>query len=414
MPLLDESIPGSGSAALLPLVVVGAGPVGLVAALAARHHDIPVVVLEAEPEDRTRPGSRATFLFRESLDLLDQVAPGILAPLIERSRGWSALRTTFNGREVYHHRFPTAAPGRFGVSLSQREQEAVFLEYCRKEGVEFRWGNGVSGVRADGEGVTLQLTDGGRVRAKYAVAADGARSSVRKSLGITMDGPPSECTFVIVDVGDVPENPLPLAKTFHYRHPGVGGRNVLMVPFGGGWRLDVQCNPGDDVAAWSSEPGLSQWITAVAGPGYADTTQWVSTYRFNRSVASAYTDAHHRVLLAGEAAHLFPPFGGGRGLNSGIPDAVFSVEAIAAALEAADSATATALIGDIANERRRAGLINRDAAAAALVHMEARSFPLRAKQRIAALLAPRNEKAGKWLDRAPMGPTDPVSSRSRF
>jgi 3-(3-hydroxy-phenyl)propionate hydroxylase len=59
---------------------------------------------------------------------------------------------------------------------------------------------------------------------------------------------------------------------------------------------------------------------------------WVTTYRFTRSVATSYTDTHARVLLAGEAAHLFPPFGGARGLNSGIPDAVFSVEAVAQAL----------------------------------------------------------------------------------
>ncbi|MFC5959261.1 FAD-dependent oxidoreductase [Streptomyces pratens] len=399
---------------VLPLVVVGAGPVGLVAALAARRHDLPVVVVEAEPEDRIRPGSRATFIFRESLDLLEQIAPGVTEPLIQQSRSWLDLRTTYAGREVYYRRFPAAKPGRFGISLSQKDQEVVLLDRCRREGVEFRWGNGLTDLATDTEGVTLTLADGSLVRASYVLAADGARSSVRKALGVTMDGGRSESSFIIVDVKDVPDNPMSLTRTFHYRHPAVGGRNVLVVPFGGGWRFDLECNPGDNVEAFSSEPGLSQWITAVAGPGYADGQMWSSTYRFNHSVASAFTDANSRVLLAGEAAHLFPPFGGGRGLNSGIPDAIFEIEAIADALAAGNTAKSAEIIDAIATERRDAGLANRDAAAAALVHMEGRGLWNRTKQRIAALIAPHYERAGRWLDRAPMGPTAPVSQRSRF
>ncbi|MBY6687742.1 FAD-dependent monooxygenase [Rhodococcus sp. BP-149] len=397
-----------------PLVIVGAGPVGLVAALAARHRGLPVVVVEAEPEDRTRPGSRATFVFRESLDLLERIAPGVTEPLVDRSRAWLDLRTTYAGREVYHHRFPPAPRGQFGISLSQRDQEAVLLDRCHAEAVEFRWANGVAQVATDADGATLTLEDASTIRAEYVVAADGARSSVRRCLGIGMDGGRSESSFIIVDVEDAPENPMSLTRSFHYRHPAVGGRNVLMVPFGGGWRLDLECNPGDDVEHFASEPGLSAWITAVAGPGYAERRAWSSVYRFNHSVATSYTDPHARVLLAGEAAHLFPPFGGGRGLNSGIPDAVFEVDAVAEALAAERPAAAADIIARAATERRAAGLLNRDAASAALVHMEGRGRVTRARQRLAALLAPHSERFGKWLDRAPMGPTVPVNSRSRF
>ncbi|ODQ86177.1 hypothetical protein BHQ17_21610 [Mycolicibacterium holsaticum] len=138
----------------------------------------------------------------------------------------------------------------------------------------------------------------------------------------------------------------------------------------------------------------------------------MSTYRFNRSVALSYTDEHARVVLAGEAAHVFPPFGGGRGLNSGVPDAVFAVDAIAAALS--DPTSAIRLVRAAADERRQAGIANRDAASSALLHMEAATWFRRAKQRLAAVLAPRIRYLGEWLDRGPMGPNQPVSTQSRF
>ena len=95
----------------LPIVVVGAGPVGLTAALAARHHGLPVVVLEAEPEDRVRPGSRAVFLYRDSLDLLEGIAPGVTEPLIEQSYAWTQVRTTFRAKQMYRAEVPGCASG---------------------------------------------------------------------------------------------------------------------------------------------------------------------------------------------------------------------------------------------------------------------------------------------------------------
>lgn len=395
-------------------MIVGAGPVGLVAALAARHHGVRAVVLEARAHDEIRPGSRAVYLFRESLDLLETIAPGVTGPLIEQSRGWNALRTTYAGKEVFHHRFPAAAPGRFGVSLSQRDQEAVLLERCVAEGVEIRWDTELESLRTEDDGVVLEPHGGAPLRARYVVGADGARSTVRGALGIELSGDRSESTYVIADVRDDPAHPLPLTKSFHYRHPGVDGRNVFMVPFGGGWRLDFQCRPGEDATPWTTEPRLSEWISAVAGPGYAASQLWVSSYQFNQAVATGFTDAHARVLLAGEAAHLFAPFGGGRGLNSGIPDAVFAVEAIAGALAAATPADAARQIVAVADERRSAALVNRAAAAQSLAHMEARTLRRRLAQWLAARLAPRSTRAGRWLDRAPMGPPTIASSRSRF
>lgn len=396
------------------LLVVGAGPVGLVAALAAHSDGVSVVVVEAEPEDRVRPGSRATFIFRESLDLMESVAPDISLPLIAQSESWTAIRSTYKGREIFFRQFPPSPPGQFGVSISQKDVEKVLIARCRELGIPFKWNDAVESVSTAPDRVDVSLHSGSKLTAQYVIGADGARSRVRSSIGSTFDGDRSDSYFVIVDVGEEGLPPMPKVRTFHYRHVGVGRRNVVMVPFGGGWRLDLQLRPGDDPADWQRDPQLSRWITAVAGADYTARVQWVSTYRFNRSVATRYTDENYRVLLTGEAAHLFPPFGGGRGLNSGIADAIFSAHAVAAALRADDDEVATALIRRVAEQRRSAGLVNRSAASAALTRMEARTVGRRLVQSAAAHLAPFSPRFGRWLDRAPMGPTDAVAANSRF
>ena len=95
----------------------------------------------------------------------------------------------------------------------------------------------------------------------------------------------------------------------------------MRVPFTGGFQLDLQCRDDDATEEYGTEEAVRRWLPEVVGDGYAERVLWVSTYRFLRKVAAVFTDPHRRVLLAGEAAHLFPPFGA-RGMNSGIADAV--------------------------------------------------------------------------------------------
>ncbi|MCZ1001623.1 FAD-dependent monooxygenase [Streptomyces mirabilis] len=200
---------------------------------------------------------------------------------------------------------------------------------------------------------------------------------------------------VVVDVADLPGAELPLERVFHYEHPGVGGRSVMRVPFTGGFQVDLQCRNDDAQEAYGTEEAVREWLPAVVGDGYAERILWVSTYRFLRKVAASFSDPHGRVLLVGEAAHLFPPFGA-RGMNSGIADAAAAARAIA-------DRTAEAVAG-FAEVRRAAALFNSAAAGSALDHLRPHRRIVRVKQRAAAALAPVLPWCGSWLEHAPYGP----------
>jgi 3-(3-hydroxy-phenyl)propionate hydroxylase len=380
---------------MTPVLVVGAGPVGLSAALALRAHGLPAVLLEAEPEDRERPGSRALFVHRETLGLLDAMRPGLAAEITSYGRTWHTRRTLYRGREVYARTFPPPSGPPPFTSLRQTDTERFLRAACAQAGVEFVWDARVTGVSTSGTEVRLTGEDGRVWAGAFAIAADGARSTVRRELGIALEGTHGEGFHVVVDVADVPGAELPLERVFHYEHPGVGGRSVMRVPFTGGFQVDLQCRDDDRPEEFGTEEAVRRWLPSVVGDGYGERILWVSTYRFLRKVAGSFTDPHRRVLLAGEAAHLFPPFGA-RGMNSGIADAAAAAEAIAAGTGEA--------VASFAEVRRAAALFNSAAAGAALEHLRPRRRIVRAGQRAAAALAPVLPWCGSWLEHAPYGP----------
>ncbi|MFE1799501.1 FAD-dependent oxidoreductase [Streptomyces sp. NPDC059517] len=390
-----------------PVVVVGAGPVGMSAALGLRARGLPVTVLEAEPRGRTRPGSRALFVHKETLRLLDDMRPGLAARVAEYGRTWQTRRTLYRGREVYARTFPPPSfPPPF-TSLRQVDTERLLLAACEAAGVEFVWDARVAAVRVTDSSAVVSCEDGRGWTAGHVVAADGARSAVRQELGIRMEGTSSAGFHVVVDVADIPGAELPLERVFHYEHPGVGGRSVMRVPFTGGFQLDVQCRDDDRQESWGTEQAVREWLPAVVGEGYAERILWVSTYRFLRKVATDFTDPGHRVLLVGEAAHLFPPFGA-RGMNSGIADAAAAAQAVADGTRES--------VARFAAARRTAALFNSEAAGAALAHLRPRSRIVRAKQRTAAALAPVLPWCGTWLEHAPYGPRhgSPASAGRKY
>jgi 3-(3-hydroxy-phenyl)propionate hydroxylase len=387
------------------IVVVGAGPVGLAAALAVRATGRPVTVVEAGEADRVRPGSRAIFLHKVTLQVLERIRAGLGGELTRHGLAWVTRRTLYRGREVYHRTYPSALPGALpaATSLPQVVTERVLLEAAIDAGVEFIWSSPVIGVKADRQGVLIDTEQGAPITARYVIGADGARSAVRESAGLRLEGPRTSNAFVIVDTAEDPGDPLPLERSFHYEHPGVGFRNVLFVPFAGHWRVDLQCHAGDDPDSFSADAGVREWLARVMPAKYADRVTWVSTYVFRQAIANGFTDASHRMLLAGEAAHVFAPFGA-RGLNSGIADAFVAAQAIDAALRADTVSMAERPIRECAQSRRAAAERNRAASSAALTHLQAHSPVRRAIRVVAGRLAPLVPVIGRWMDKAPFGP----------
>lgn len=387
------------------VLIVGAGPVGLTAALALRGLGLPATVVEEGAADRVRPGSRAIFIHRASLLVLERIRAGLAVELNRHGMIWSTKRTLYRGREVYRRTYPLPPPDKLpaATSLPQVVTEQVLYRACVEAGVEFVWNAPVARAASTAAGVTVETRDGDRYAARYVIAADGARSAVRESTGLHFEGPRTTNAFVIVDVAEDEVNPTPPERVFHYEHPAVAGRNVLFVPFAGHWRIDLQCHPGDDPERFSGPDGARDWLPHVMRADYADRITWVSTYVFRQAIANHFTDEHRRVLLTGEAAHVFAPFGA-RGLNSGIPDAFVAATAVERALRATTAAEATAAVDHFAEARRAAAWRNREASNTALQHLTAPTLRRRVERRLAGQLAPRVERFGKWLDSAPYGP----------
>jgi 3-(3-hydroxy-phenyl)propionate hydroxylase len=387
------------------IVIVGAGPVGLTAALAVRATGRAVTVVEAGARDRVRPGSRAIFLHRVTLELLESIRSSLGAELVRRGLVWRTKVTLYRGREVYRRIYK--APARRALpsatNLPQVVTEAVLLQACMDSGVEFVWNAEVATATTDAGAVILDASDGRRIKARYVIGADGARSVVRESAGLRLEGPRTSNAYVIVDVAEDPVAPLPVERVFHYEHPNVGFRNVLFVPFAGHWRVDLQCHPDDDPDVYSSDAGVRDWLARVMPEKYADRVTWVSSYVFRQAIADCFTDETRHVLLLGEAAHVFAPFGA-RGLNSGVADAVMAARAIDAALRAGTQEAAARAVQDFADARRAAAARNRAASSAALTHLQAASPARRTVRHVAARLAPVVPPLGRWLDRAPFGP----------
>lgn len=300
-----------------PLVVVGAGPVGLVTALRLADHGVRSIVLDAKPA-LEKQGSKACLIQGDVLEVLDKF--GCAAPIAAEGVTWTVARTYVRDREIraahYAH-----GPG-FGpfVNVSQYRIEQVLLAAAaRHPMVEVRWGHEVVGLEQDQEVVTLHLTgpDGpARLAAPYVVACDGVRSRLRELTGVRWTGYTHRDRFLITDI----RARLDLAKErhFHYDPSCNPGRQLVMHPQPDDiWRIDWQLPPDADIAAEQANGDFDRRVRAVIGD-VAYEVDWVSTYRFHQRVVEHMRIG--RVFFAGDAAHALPPYGS-RGMNSGIQDA---------------------------------------------------------------------------------------------
>lgn len=390
----------------LDLIVVGAGPVGLSAALSAHALGLRVTVLEAESARQRNPGSRALFVHQDSLRLLDRASPGLGGLIADFGVVWQRRRTTYRGRQVYDRRYP---PGSIAglppfTSLRQADTERFLREACATARIPIEWSARVAQVRADATGVRAAADDGRAWSAAYLIGADGGRSTVREAIAVRLDGHRSSDYHVVVDLADEPDRPGPVERVFHYYHPAMAHRHVLIVAFAGGRQVDVQCLlDSDDPERLASPAAVRKWLPQVVDAGYRDRILSVSRYPFLQRVAESFLDPCRRVLLAGEAAHLFAPLGA-RGMNSGIADADAASAAVATALRATSAERARGALEDYGRCRQAAAYRNRTAAGAALAQVRPSSVWQRGRQEIAARLATVMPRCGKWLDQRPYGP----------
>ncbi|UJR13024.1 hypothetical protein I4U23_000051 [Adineta vaga] len=399
------------------VIVVGAGPAGLVAALTLHSLGRQVTILESMPANRSRQGSRAIFLHNTTLDILDRICNGIGSEISKHGIYWQTQRTLYDGKEVYSKTYAstTSDVKPHFTSLPQTEIEQMLLARTLTNNIELIFDQTVIDVKSceeDESGLVKVKIANSEViwKAQYVIGADGAHSIVRKQIGVKMEGNRDDGWFIVVDVAEIEQQKnslpiLPRERIFHYAHPAVDGRNVLLVPFRGGWRIDLQCKNSDNPVELSSKIGVKQWLSRVMPPAYANHITWVSTYQFLQLVADDF--AHkttRRVLLIGEAAHLFAPFGA-RGLNSGVADAESAAIAINTALSyfQKNGEAARRAIDTFVQVRRAAAMFNRFAAGEALSHLKPNN-EMMVKQLEAAARAPTDKIASEWLEKAPYGP----------
>ena len=302
-----------------PVVVVGAGPVGLSAAVDLAQQGVAVVLLD--DDDRLSTGSRAICFAKRTLEIFDRLGCGERAT--RKGVGWNTGRVFLRDEEVYSfdllaeagHQRPAF------VNLQQYYAEGYLLDRARElPGLDIRWKNRVAGVARDADGVDLlvETPDGPyRLRCDYLVAADGARGPIREALGHESRGRSFRDRFLIADVRM--EAPFPAERWFWFDPPFHPGGSVLLHRQPDGiWRIDFQLGWDADPVAERRPERVIPRVRALLGQDAEFELVWASVYTFACLRMERFRDG--RVLFAGDCAHGVSPFGA-RGANSGVQDA---------------------------------------------------------------------------------------------
>ena len=304
-----------------PVVVVGNGPVGQTAALLLARWDVPVVLVDGRPR-RDAIGSKAICQQRDVLDVWDAVGAG--RRLADEGVTWTTARTFHRDTELFVQQFQDRGRSPFPpfVNISQSRTEQILDECLAAQPlVDVRWGHEVVGITQDHEGVELRCaTRGGEValRAPYVIACPGARGdAIRRMLDVSFPGETFADQFLICDI----RTDLPAwehERRFWFDPSWNPGRQVLIHACPGStYRIDWQVPPDFDLENERASGALDARIRAVVGKQPYELL-WSSAYRFHSRIVERMRAG--RVLLAGDGAHLFSPFGA-RGLNSGVLDA---------------------------------------------------------------------------------------------
>ncbi|MGH9045053.1 MAG: FAD-dependent monooxygenase [Acidimicrobiales bacterium] len=310
------------------VIVVGAGPVGLTIAAGLDGAGLRTLVLEAE--STVCNSSRANAISERTFIMIDRVAPGLGDRLIAESVPMEGGEVFYGRRLISSQRVPSRKEtgGRYPPTsyLSQWNIEhALVEELSMRPNAELRWQSRVTAISQDDSKVQLQVsTPKGsyEVGAPWVVAADGGRSTLRRALGLRMEGLSYEVTFVVVDaLVDGPQPPHVRRAWFDPAYLP-GGMVLTHMPPEGIWRMDFQFPIGTDLEEAVRPQNVMRLIEAHLGeighpPAKIEPIN-IGTYKTRAVFLQDFRSG--RVLFAGDAAHLVPIFGG-FGLNCGIDDA---------------------------------------------------------------------------------------------
>ncbi|MCC5581006.1 FAD-dependent monooxygenase [Microtetraspora sp. AC03309] len=305
------------------VLIIGAGPAGLTAAIVLVQRGRQVMIVDAQAEGVNT--SRAAVVHARTLEVLEPygvadrlAAHGIPTPVFTiRDRDQVLVPVPFGG-------LPTAYP--YTLMISQADTEVHLRARLQELGGKVIRPARVTRVEQDADGVTATLEDGQQIRAAYLIGADGLNSTVRQSAGIGFTGGTYAESFVLADVrlsGGVPQNEVIL----YFSPAGL----VVVAPLPGGLHRIVAT-----VDEAPKEPGIPfvQHLLDTRGPeaepARVQELIWSSRFRVHHRIADTYRRG--RLLLAGDAAHVHSP-AGGQGMNLGIDDAVHLGETLARVLD---------------------------------------------------------------------------------
>ena len=301
-----------------PVVVVGAGPVGLATALDLASRGVPVVILD--DANRIGEGSRGLCYSKRTLEILDRL--GAAAPIVEKGVTWQIGKVFFGNDSVYQ--FDLQPEGGFKmpafVNLQQYYLEKFLVDRAAALGnIDLRWSNRVIALEQKDDGVLLSVeTPEGPyfLKADYVVAADGARSTIRGLLGLDFVGQTFHDRFLIADVKMMAD--YPAERWFWFEPPFHGGQSTLLHKQADDiWRIDFQIGWDSDPDEETKPENVHRRLARML-EGRDYTLEWVSVYTFQCRRLEKFV--HDRVVFVGDAAHQVSPFGA-RGANSGIEDA---------------------------------------------------------------------------------------------